>query len=1319
MDKPLCGSTIGGNIIRTTLKLLLCLLAAVLILMNLPLVPASSENTGPYDHIPVTHWVGDEEPPNYETPSGYTSYSKSYSSPIDYSPIQPMANDLVYVLVEQTLYLQITTELSTYVSDIEMQGYDASVFNGTWATPGDVRTLLKNGVNDGLVGAVLIGDIVAAWYEMDNGGTWGHEEFPTDLYYADLDGTFGDSDTDGLFDSHTGTRSPDIWVGRIKADILGNEVTKVKNYLTRNHNYKTGDLELPEEALVYIDDDWKTWANSWSADVGNVYSTRTTVSDGATTISTDYENNRLTTEYEWIHFACHSSTTTHTFKIGDSWTGGSTTSAEIAAIKPKAFFYNLFCCSGCNFEANNNQGTQYVFSDDYGLCAVGSTKTGGMLNLQSFYQPLGNEKTIGEAFRSWFTAWGESDPKWFYGMTVLGDPLLKPKWEPPIPAPSVRSSTHPDQNTWYDENTVSFTWNATDGFMDVDGFFYKLDKTPDTKVTDQNGVHTLNESIDLPLDEGYSYFHISSKAMGSNAVSATVHYKLMTDTLPPEPFVPSTEGSGWFNTSDAEITFLTVDHGSGVERYEVSVDGGGFTERASPCSISVFTDGEHNVTVRAYDHVGNSVDGWTIVKVDMSPPEIVIGQSTFGWFGEDPGPVIDTDFHSGIGSPLELGIYSIGTSTFSSTEDIFREEIEDLTDNWQLPWHSMPEGTTTVYVRVYDIAGNYNDSSFDFKKDTDAPEILVNQASYGWFSKDPGPIIDVDFASNGGSPLSLASYTINGTNASNENIFTAPMDEYLINWGVTWDELKEGENDVMVKVEDSAGNSRTGSVVIKKDTAGPEIIVNRAEYGWYNKNPGTVIDVDFYFGGAGSKLGYAEYSINDPDFGSPSTIFSSPELSVIADWAVSWSGLNEGENKVYIKVFDQAGNSQIDSITIRKDTRPPELTVVNNTYGWYSQDPGAVVNVDFDRGEIGSYLSYAEYSIDDPEFNSPTTIFSNSTISFNDDFPLSWSLLGEGENLVYIRVFDEVGNQAGGSILFKKDTIPPSSTINTAVYGWYGSDPGEVIDVDLTNGGSGSPIVYIGYSIGGSDHRTIFSGDTHFYDLDWAVDWSLMDEGQNAVEYTVVDEAGNEDTGSVYVNKDTHAPNVELFGPSGTITTPDTDVSWNTLDKDSGVTSIYISIDDGDPIAMGQAQTYDISGLSDGRHIVRIEVVDACGNSNSTEISFRVNTDPFSFSGPYSGAPTILLIILLIVLIFAGIGIVLFLVARKRSKPQEPTQEDYDEIWDSWDGSDEGVFWEPDDQPKRAKKRKPVQTHAPRNKAKPVKTRAPPRKLNSSDVEWD
>ncbi len=121
----------------------------------------------------------------------------------------------------------------------------------------------------------------------------------------------------------------------------------------------------------------------------------------------------------------HSSPWTHTFKPQGQ--GGTVYNYEINLLGPKAFFYNLFACSNARWVETNNIASWYIFSNPYGLLAVGTTKTGSMLYFDDFYGPLGEGQSFGEAFKSWLTLHGEDSPSWFYGLTILGDPTLHPK----------------------------------------------------------------------------------------------------------------------------------------------------------------------------------------------------------------------------------------------------------------------------------------------------------------------------------------------------------------------------------------------------------------------------------------------------------------------------------------------------------------------------------------------------------------------------------------------------------------------------------------------------------------------------------------------------------------------------------------------------------------------------------------------------------------------------------------------------------------------------------------------------------------------------
>jgi hypothetical protein len=333
-------------------------------------------------------------------------------------------SSLVCVVVNESLYPSIADSLSQYVADVEFSGYSVSIYTTAGGVPYDLRAFLQGLPSDSLVGAVFIGDLPVAWYEMED---WGHEEFPIDLYYMDLDGIWPDQDSDGIFDEHTGNVEPDIWVGRLTASPLSfggvDEISLLRSYFHRNHQYRAGNLTLARRALVYIDDDWAGGAEEWSGNVGLAYWERTLVADPEMTRAGNYSD-RLGQGYEWIQVCAHSSPALHTFAYNSYEDWDYFHNDTIPQVDPPAFFFNLFACSNARFVESDYMGGWYVFNPPYGLAALGSTKTGSMLYFEDFYGPLREYKPLGEAFKEWMAEVGEESRPWFYGMTLLGDPLL-------------------------------------------------------------------------------------------------------------------------------------------------------------------------------------------------------------------------------------------------------------------------------------------------------------------------------------------------------------------------------------------------------------------------------------------------------------------------------------------------------------------------------------------------------------------------------------------------------------------------------------------------------------------------------------------------------------------------------------------------------------------------------------------------------------------------------------------------------------------------------------------------------------------------------
>jgi hypothetical protein len=353
--------------------------------------------------------------------------------------LQTGFSNVVEVVVNAAIYPDLIGELAQYTSDLVAAGWSVRIDTMRGARPQALRALLQS-ITD-IKGTVLVGEVPIAWYYSDWGGG-SPEEFPCDLYFADLNGTWTDGNNDGLFDDHTGNVAPEIWVGRLYTRPLtwDDEVRLLKHYFYKNHLYRTGGLVLPDRGLCFNDEDW---SGSGNCGMTAIYPTVTVIEDSRTT-APNYRT-ELTSGYEWIHVMAHSSAWGNTFKSSGGDYTGTVFNCEMYALQPHCHFYNLFACSGARFTEENYSAGWEVFNDDWGLFAVGSTKTGSMFGyFSTFYSSIGSGNCVGDAFKAWFTAYGEQDRDWHYGLSLIGDPTLKPRHgtaygsQPAVVSPSNR-----------------------------------------------------------------------------------------------------------------------------------------------------------------------------------------------------------------------------------------------------------------------------------------------------------------------------------------------------------------------------------------------------------------------------------------------------------------------------------------------------------------------------------------------------------------------------------------------------------------------------------------------------------------------------------------------------------------------------------------------------------------------------------------------------------------------------------------------------------------------------------------------------------------
>ena len=340
--------------------------------------------------------------------------------------------------------------VSNFMADLEAEGYGPLLYAYSAGSAEDLRAHVaaRYAEPGSLAGAILIGDLPHVVYEMNQDWGWGEEfeDFPCDLFYMDLNGTWSDANQTppfaaGKYDARGGDLDLEIWVSRIKTDdlpALGGESVLLNAYFDKNHRYRTAQLNPARRALLYNDDDWTDMMPDDAETIGLNYGDDhlRVVRDPENTTVGDYRQH-MTNAYELMFVRSHGSPEGHGFYENAKTNFNFLYAAEYLTRCPPALFYSFYVCSGCDFtESDYLAGLVVHNPDDSGLAAWGSTKTGGIWEDRYFYEPMAQGQSIGAAFVAWFNAAQELypayAPPWWYGMVLIGDGTLRFSHSQPV-----------------------------------------------------------------------------------------------------------------------------------------------------------------------------------------------------------------------------------------------------------------------------------------------------------------------------------------------------------------------------------------------------------------------------------------------------------------------------------------------------------------------------------------------------------------------------------------------------------------------------------------------------------------------------------------------------------------------------------------------------------------------------------------------------------------------------------------------------------------------------------------------------------------------
>ncbi len=180
-------------------------------------------------------------------------------------------------------------------------------------------------------------------------------------------------------------------------------------------------------------------------------------------------------------------------------------------------------------------------------------------------------------------------------------------------APIISSPTHSDEALYYSSKKAKFTWDLP---PDVTVVRLALDGSSSTQPTTAYDP-AISEKEFTELTDGVMYFHLKYK--NDSGWGPTTHKKIMVDRTPPPVFEVAVVTDA--SSSDVILKFVATDTLSGIDHYELSVDGG------SPVKVSLSEMltgeylltgqpvGDHKLKVTAFDKAANQGEGAASFKI--------------------------------------------------------------------------------------------------------------------------------------------------------------------------------------------------------------------------------------------------------------------------------------------------------------------------------------------------------------------------------------------------------------------------------------------------------------------------------------------------------------------------------------------------------------------------------------------------------------------------------------------------------------------------------------------------------------------------------
>jgi len=185
--------------------------------------------------------------------------------------------------------------------------------------------------------------------------------------------------------------------------------------------------------------------------------------------------------------------------------------------------------------------------------------------------------------------------------------------------PMIIQIVYPQNQTIANKTTITLKWTTTNVTL-VDHYEVYVNGSPkNTSIAPTQAEYILT------LQEGRNNVTVIAKDMGNNVAASWIY--ILIDTTPPTLTITSPQNNSILNTPTIMVEWYGEDALAQIDHYELYIDNQQENSDIPPTQTTYvisLDEGQHNITVKAVDKVGNIAIYTVQITLDLTKPYITI-----------------------------------------------------------------------------------------------------------------------------------------------------------------------------------------------------------------------------------------------------------------------------------------------------------------------------------------------------------------------------------------------------------------------------------------------------------------------------------------------------------------------------------------------------------------------------------------------------------------------------------------------------------------------------------------------------------------------